>query len=125
MEAPKSSKFSDARHVVSSAISLLYAWVQIRCGGFDEGDLVAAPAVGQKSQKPGKDWTKINVDAAVFDGEGACSVAIRDEMGRFTGSFVRKFQSLTDPTTLEVFATKEALTWIKEKRRANVMSSSS
>lgn len=66
--------------------------------------------------KPNKGWILINVNIPCLDDGRVCGVVQRNRLGKFIGGMIRKFGELRDLGTLEILATKEAFSWIKDRR---------
>lgn len=75
-----------ARMVVSSTMDLLPSWVQARDQEKTPDDMNLAIMSQSKWKRLSLDWSKINVDACVFVGSGACSAVMQDEHGQFCGA---------------------------------------
>ncbi|XP_020195716.1 uncharacterized protein [Aegilops tauschii subsp. strangulata] len=85
---------------------------------------VAAPRGGPRSWLASPiGFAKINVDGAVGHHKrgGAVSAVCRDHTGLYLGSSAAVYRGITDPTTLETFACREALALAEDLQVTNMM----
>lgn len=103
---------------VASVMSLLQAWLQVNVRDAEKHNSYGPEFQSPIWVKPDVGWFKINVDAAVFEFDGAVSAAVRNWNGLFMGGFVRRHQGVIDPTVLELLTIREALSWLKERNKS-------
>lgn len=70
--------------------------------------------------RPSVGWSKMNVDAAVFqDGSTGIGSVLRDSDGQFIHARCRRIHGEWTPREAEAIGLKEALSWSKEHNIAN------
>lgn len=71
--------------------------------------------------KPLVGWSKCNMDRALFYTTVAIGAVFRNCNGTFIGGFVKPNVLLSIPDLVKAFGVKEALSWLKDRRRHEVI----
>lgn len=110
--------------VVQSAFSILCQWTNAQDKSF-------SPILSHISQEDGheqwtlpqQNWIKINTDAAIFQDSNSYSYAyvIRNHKGEFMEAETKCNQGNISPEMAETVGIREALSWIKNSRRKDVV----
>ena len=71
----------------------------------------APPAVVQKWARPALGWMKLNTDGAqnLLDGVAGAGIVARDNKGKFLTAECRRYDHISDPSTVEMLACRDAV----------------
>lgn len=74
-------------------------------------------------EPPERGWRKCNVDAALFwkENKVGYGLVLRDDQARFVATKGGSLPCILDPGTAEMYACKEALSWVRTKGFSNVI----
>ncbi|KAL8100419.1 hypothetical protein AgCh_032616 [Apium graveolens] len=117
-------KCLDVSEVLVSALSVLNQWRFVQDKHFDNFLSFINQEDGREQwQLPSLNRVKVNTDAAIFENPSRFSYAliVRDHMGNLVEAQSECCQGLASPELAEAVGIREALSWVKNERRKDVI----